>query len=537
MSDYAYFDGENVSKLQVLLEEVTRAKPGSPKARFVQPDDDTVRVLSSKFHHVVYGRRGTGKSSLLRHIEGQLRGGDRIVAWVDQENLKALSYPDVLVAALAEIFSQFADQLAIHYPTPKRPWYKFGRAEASVEQQLIADLKIATLALNDLKRMPDSSEVEWTEVTFDESTSQSTRTGDLSVNAKAVSIGGSKGRGQSSKKSKNLELAQRYTASKSEHLERALSTYRSLMTRVGDVVGDAYVILDDFYHLEYAKQPNIAGYFHRAVKDSGVWLKFGSIQLWTRLYAGGLPPIGMQVPHDLKDRTLDRNLQQFPGTKRFLEGILANLGEECGVEMTKLFTEGALDRLILASGGVPRDYIGLVALSISEAKSRGMSTKAGSNRVSAEDVNKAAGRTVDNKLSDMQEDAGSEWVSLHQLVLKLTAHCRVSKSACFLIDTSDVDLVNKINRLQNMRFVHHVASNESPPQKQTARYNVYVLDVSQLAAQRAWQVDFMGWTKREGRRARKLIFREGAEVAPVEGVVVESAIANDDAAAVVEAVE
>lgn len=104
MSDYAYFDGENVSKLQVLLEEVTRAKPGSPKARFVQPDDDTVRVLSSKFHHVVYGRRGTGKSSLLRHIEGQLRGGDRIVAWVDQENLKALSYPDVLVAALAEIF-------------------------------------------------------------------------------------------------------------------------------------------------------------------------------------------------------------------------------------------------------------------------------------------------------------------------------------------------------------------------------------------------------------------------------------------------
>ena len=57
-----------------------------------------------------------------------------------------------------------------------------------------------------------------------------------------------------------------------------------------------------------------------------------------------------------------------------------------------------------------------------------------------------------------------------------------------------------------MRFVHMVATNETVPNQQSERYNVYVLDVSLLAAQRAWQVDFMGWVKREGRRARKLVY-------------------------------
>ena len=533
----AYFNGENVRQFQILLEEVTRAKPGSPEARFVHPDDDTVRVLSSKFHHVVFGRRGTGKSSLLRHIEGQLRASGSLVAWVDQENLKALSYPDVLVAAVAEMLGQFAIQLDIKFPEQKKSWRNWFKPKQSAERQLVDDLRIATAALVDLKRMPDSSEVEWTEVMSDESSLQTDRSAQIGGSLKGVAIGASGGRGRSQKSSRNSEVAQRYTASKAEHLERALSTYRVLMARVGSLVGDAYVILDDFYHLEYSDQPSIAGYFHRLVKDSGVWLKIGSIQLWTRLYAGGRPPVGMQVPHDLKDRTLDRNLQQFPGTKRFLEGILSSLGDECGVERDQLFSEGALDRLILASGGVPRDYIGLVALSISEAKNRGVSTKAGSSRVIAEDVNKAAGRTVENKLSDMREDAGEEWVQLHKLVMDLTTHCRTSKSACFLIDTSDVLLVNDINRLQNMRFVHHVESNETLARQQSARYNAYVLDVSQLAAQRAWQVDFMSWTRREGRRAQKLIFRPG-----VAGDVVESAKgaainANDDEGAVVRTVD
>lgn len=63
--DAIYFESPGVARLQVLLDEVTRAKPGAPETGFVQPEGGLTDRLKSRFHHVLYGRRGTGKSSLL----------------------------------------------------------------------------------------------------------------------------------------------------------------------------------------------------------------------------------------------------------------------------------------------------------------------------------------------------------------------------------------------------------------------------------------------------------------------------------------
>lgn len=63
--DAIYFESPGVARLQVLLDEVTRAKPGAPETRFVQAEGGLIDRLESRFHHVLYGRRGTGKSSLL----------------------------------------------------------------------------------------------------------------------------------------------------------------------------------------------------------------------------------------------------------------------------------------------------------------------------------------------------------------------------------------------------------------------------------------------------------------------------------------
>ncbi|SDF57395.1 hypothetical protein SAMN04487781_1922 [Cellulosimicrobium cellulans] len=528
-----YYYSDDVAILQVLLEEVTRAKPGSPESRFVRPEGEVVDRLASRFHHALYGRRGTGKSSLLRHIESNLRSEGRLVAWADQETFKGLSYPDVLVSALAEIFQQFASQLAEVHPEIKRKWYQIRKPALTTEQALVRELRQAVASLLDLKRAPSESEVEWTESYSSELMEAVENGTNFGGSTKGASAEHLRKRGRSSRTAEGAAIAHRYTASKAEHLERALSTYRVLMNAVGKIAPDSYVILDDFYHLREADQPNIAGYFHRAVKDTGVWLKFGSIALWTRLYAGGSPPTGLQAPHDVRELSLDRGLQQFPGSKRFLEKILAALADECNVKIPRLFSDGALDRLVLASGGVPRDYIGLVSESIAAAKNRGPSAKSGSERVIAEDVNQAAGRTVETKFNDMREDAGGESNELQKLVIDLTNHCRNSNSACFLVSASDVELVAKVNRLQNMRFVHAIASNETLPNQQSERYHVYVLDVSQLAAQRAWQVDFMGWTKREGRRARKLVFPPMSGAFTADPSSTEPEIAQDDARAVV----
>lgn len=87
-----------------------------------------------------------------------------------------------------------------------------------------------------------------------------------------------------------------------------------------------------------------------------------------------------------------------------------------------------------------------------------------------------------------------------------------------------------------MRFVHAIDDNETLPDPQSSRYNVYVLDVSQLAAQRAWQVDFTGWTKREKRRARKLVFslNEPADEESIPPIVFEQLALDDQLAVVAE---
>lgn len=512
----AYYYRHEVGNLQTLLEEVTRAKPGSAESRFVSPDHETLNRLSARFHHVLYGRRGTGKSSLLRRVELDTKGEGRLVAWADQETFKGHSYPDVLVGTLAEVFSQFADQLDAFDTSPQplrkqRFWRK--RAEPTDKQLLSQQLREAVAALNQLHKAPSTSEVEWTE-TFSDAVKIDAE-GSVTANGGygSLSVGGNYKRGNSSTRENSRAMAQRYSATKDEHLERALATYRRIMLAVGNQCPDSFVVLDDFYHLRRDDQPQIAGYFHRVVKDTSIWLKFGSISLWTRLYAGGNPPMGLQAPHDIRDLSLDKGLREFKNLKRFLEEILDNLCAESSVSRRDLFSDGALDRLVLASGGVPRDYIGLVGESISSAKNRGPSGKSGSDRIIAEDVNSAAGKTVETKYKDLEEDAGGNTDDLRRLVIQLTDHCRSTKSSCFLIDSSNAELVDLTNRLQNMRFVHLVATNETVPNQASDRYHVYVLDVSLLAAQRAWQVDFMGWVKRESRRARKLVFDPTSAVA------------------------
>lgn len=500
-----YYYSEDVAKLQVLLEEVTRAKPGSPEARFIQPEGGIVDRLGAKFHHALFGRRGTGKSSLLRHIENNLKTNGHLVAWADQETFMGLSYPDVLVSTLAETFRQFAAQLDAREPVASKRWYQ-RRPNLTPTQELVVDLQRVAAQLIDLKKSPDQSDIEWTATFSDESSYDNGLTLEGAGSVRAFSGKALWRRNRGTKKSRGGGMAQKYVSDKSQHLERAVTTYRDLMSRVTQLKGDAFVILDDFYRLPEDVQPQIAGYFHRVVKDTGVWLKFGSISFWTRLYAGGSPAVGLQAPHDLRELSLDRGLLDFKSSKRFLEEILGALAAECDVRINELFSAGALDRLVLAAGGVPRDYIGLVSESVAVAKNRGPSAKAGTERIIAEDVNSAAGRTADVKIRDMEEDTGDAAANLRSLVIDITNHCRSVNSACFLVNSQNDELVRNLHRLQNMRFVHSIASNETIPNHQSDRYNVYVLDVSQLAAQRAWQVDFMGWTKREGRRARKLVF-------------------------------
>jgi hypothetical protein len=80
-----------VSCLVTKVEEAARATEEGVK-HFIEPAPGTLKRAVSRRHHIVFGRRGSGKSSLLRKAAADLTVDRRPIAYVNLEAFKGHSY-------------------------------------------------------------------------------------------------------------------------------------------------------------------------------------------------------------------------------------------------------------------------------------------------------------------------------------------------------------------------------------------------------------------------------------------------------------
>jgi hypothetical protein len=131
-------------------------------------------------------------------------------------------------------------------------------------------------------------------------------------------------------------------------------------------------------------------------------MKIASIRHLTRWFQSS-PPLGLETTHDAEHLNLDVTLQEPRRAKDFLESILTQYAQRVGVSaLNRLFHGKALDRLVLASGAVPRDYLLLASGAISKAQGR-----VNAKLVGVQDVNQAAGDAAQVKLQELEEDMAS----------------------------------------------------------------------------------------------------------------------------------
>jgi hypothetical protein len=515
------FHSTEVDALLVALEEATRATPAGGPVEFVPPAGGELQQAQARFHHFVFGRRGSGKTTLLRYLEAELVSEDRVTVWIDQELFMALSFPDVLVSSVLELMEGARAAAARHaaQQDTDRRWWRRPSTQTGPARETFDSLNRAIANLQTLKHLPNDRKIEWTRALGSDNTLEAL--GSVRVIPVDASVQ------QTTRLSESLSATETVVSSKEEYLERSLGEFRALIKRASDDCDGGFVFLDEFYRVERHDQPLVLGYMHRLVKDTGLWLKVGSVRYWTTPYKGGSPPRGMQPTQDANVISLDRGLQLFASTRAFLETILRNVARRAGVDLDALMTDGALKRLVLASGGVPRDHLRLTGEAIKHARNRGMSAKPGSGKVMAEDVNSAAGQTVETKLDDLREDAPSEAADLEKLLEDLAEFCRHHKAAYFMVDGRDAELSAKIDQLQDLRFVHLLFDGETVPDLGSRRHKVLLLDVAYLSARRALQVDFEGWTDRSNRRRNRLVYSEGAggEIAEVRANAARAAAA------------
>jgi len=128
-------DTSEMARLLTLVEEAARSTTEGVK-HFVEPAPGTLQRTINKRHHIVFGRRGSGKSSLLRKAAADLTVDRRPIATVNLELFKGHSYPDVLLSVLISTFTEFRkwmDTAAIHPATRTSFWQRlFGTSPKRV---------------------------------------------------------------------------------------------------------------------------------------------------------------------------------------------------------------------------------------------------------------------------------------------------------------------------------------------------------------------------------------------------------------------
>lgn len=178
---------------------------------------------------------------------------------------------------------------------------------------------------------------------------------------------------------------------------------------------------------------------------------------------------------------------RFETLREFLKRVLTNLCGEAKLHSFRdLINTTAIDRLIIASGGVTRDFIGVLSSAIAEARNRPAGDHRGP-KVGAEDVNLAAGEYDTVKREEFKLDTAEDREALESAFYKLVEFC-TQKSKCnvFLVSQKLIgDERSAIDQLIDLRLIHSVKSRVTLKKGAPGEiFEAYMLDLSQYTAAR-----------------------------------------------------
>jgi hypothetical protein len=512
-------NSEPVTKLLTSVEEATRSTEEGVKY-FVEPASGTLQRASNRRHHIIFGRRGSGKSSLLRKAAADLTVGRRPIAQVDLEAFKGHSYPDLLLSVLIATLKSFHTWLgsaAIQPANRSGFWMRlFGRkptTPAYDKARCEALAKKLARHIEELERQLHN--VDEAEIERKETLTRKTETdGHASLDLKVSPV--SVGMKEKDKNSLSAEsqIQEKFKRAKVDYLRRHVMDYQAIFDEMADISGgDSFLFLDDLYHIRKEEQARVVDYIHSVAKGHRLWLKIGTIRHRSNWYVHGNPPVGMKLGDDADDIDLDLTLEKYALAKDFLHKILENYASDVGLKMEEFLTDGAFDRLVLASGGVARDFLTIFRKAVDVAREKKV------EKITAEEINVAAGEHDTIKRDELKRDTYNEdELSLYQVFNEIRTFCLDAAEAnCFLLDKeAKGSRVDAIHELVDLKLLHLVRSRVTVSKKQGKLFEAYMLDLSQYAGARAKRglsiIEFWKKVSEEKLRKVSLIFDQEASL-------------------------
>lgn len=394
-----------VDQLVQLLEARSRTSDALPSLNYVEDPRASLAAVGASRHHLIYGRRGVGKTALLLEAKRNAERQGHVTVWFNAHVVRNLPPSEAFLA-------------------------------------------IAENALSALSKHAGSS-----------SGSSFAKLGSLNEELKGLRASG---------RPTEIDVA-RYLPDLNNALRGLL---REGLLRM-------YIYVDDFYLFPSAGQSVVLDHLAAMLRDCDGWLKIASIERLTRPFEPS-SKVGLEVPHDASIIDIDVTLEDPGAAQRFLESVLSNYTRTAGIRQPSAIAKPqALGRLVLASGGVPRDYLNLFAASIVVART----ARELAREVGKEDVAVAAGSAARGKKRDLEQDVTSDNAeALLSLLGMVSAFVKGKEYTYFLIDMSQksTHTYELLGQLVDLRFAHMVQGSLSDQHRPGTRYEAYVLDLSEF---------------------------------------------------------
>ena len=424
---------------------------------------------------IIYGRRGTGKTHVLRVLESELKTRKKVcVLYVDARTFGSTSqFTDVSVPLPTRCTSLFRDLLGEIYNS---------LLEFVVNQEgPDADKALQELSVLEAGFIEPLSMKKQESVTDKQSLKTSSKSG---VDAKLSVSEPSLGAASSGDRSQEAESASTYCFEYSDKV-----VFPSISSPIKTVLGlysaQLFILLDEWSSLPLDVQPYFAEFIKRALLPlAGVALKIGTLEYRSEFGVNtpnGL--IGFEMGADISafldiddyyvyDRNPEGITDAFADilvkhlSNELPQGYLAQVGIETGTKLaSKLFTERKVfQELVRASEGVVRDLINIFskAYFVANRKIR--------HKIERDAVLEAARQWFEQ---DKEQNLSDE---LRAVLRRITDEVIGSRKARSFLLPRELSAHSTVQQLFDLRVLHLVQRGYADKDRPGVRYNIYSLD-------------------------------------------------------------
>jgi hypothetical protein len=450
-----------IQGLRTIVQEGIRIQRGGAEPVNYIDAANAVHDIVARQNHVVFGRRGCGKTLLLH--EAKKRVGDQIrIVYINCEDYKQHSFPNVLIEILDRLFGELQDNLP--------EW--FGKKRRL--RELIIGIR---QELSQLQEQADNVNLKVKESASQEDTVK----GGIGLGTASLKLG------MEAVAAQRAAIEQEYERhdSKIHKLNLLLPRLKKQIGEFFELSGNVKAVflqLDDFYHLTRTMQPHVTDYIHRLCKDVPLFFKIATLRHASVLYADrGKQPTGAQERNDYQPINVDFTLADFKRTASQIRRILHSYGEQAAMEEAEvdgLFIGLGFERLVLASGGVPRDFLSLL-LEVLSPKAPGEET------VGKDDVRILSLGTFQKRIEELKADSEQQdQDALLRGIYAIRKFCLDKKVNVFLVSDQALQEQNGLrellNRLLDYRIVHSVGG-ALTHKTSTGTYAAFMIDIGAYA--------------------------------------------------------